>query len=304
MLLERAYQGESDKDQMLELTRQSLDENVHVVDMPYRLCSWAFDEPENIHLWFDENQKLTAWAALQTPFWTMDYVMRSYDSLLHNKILKWADERAKMIINTPHGRPAWYITIFEDQKIRVDDLETAGFACQSNVGDNSWSQVFMKYAGERPPSGITPPAGFIVRSLAGENEVDGYVEAHQSAFQSRNMTVEWRSRTLKHPAYKPDLDIVVESPDKKIAAFCICWFDEVSKNGQIEPLGRHKDFRGLGLGRVALLEGLRRLHDLGAKNIYVETDNFRDNAFKTYESAGFKVVRNILVYRKDYEQSA
>jgi ribosomal protein S18 acetylase RimI-like enzyme len=70
--------------------------------------------------------------------------------------------------------------------------------------------------------------------------------------------------------------------------------------GQIEPLGSHKDFRRYGLGRAALSEGLRRLQSLGVQKILVETDNYRNAAFKLYESFGFETKQDVHVYRKDY----
>ena len=66
-------------------------------------------------------------------------------------------------------------------------------------------------------------------------------------------------------------------------------------------MGVHADFRKLGLGRVILSEGLQRLNARGAQHIYVQTDNYRDAAFKLYESTGFYVLHDILMYRKDYE---
>ena len=71
--------------------------------------------------------------------------------------------------------------------------------------------------------------------------------------------------------------------------------------GHVEPLGSHKDFRQYGLGRVALSEGLRRLQSLGVQDIFVETDNYRDTAFRLYESFDFQTIQDVHVYRKDYE---
>jgi ribosomal protein S18 acetylase RimI-like enzyme len=61
-----------------------------------------------------------------------------------------------------------------------------------------------------------------------------------------------------------------------------------------------KAYRKLGLGRCLLLEGLSRLQECGAKAMYVETDNYRDEAFMLYESVGYQVLEDVLVYRKDY----
>ena len=273
-ITQRPFSTEQDKYLMSALACQFAENNLHVIDLTYRLSSWAFDNPENISLWFDESQQLVAWAALQTPFWTIDYVCHpEQESHLHQEILSWADQRAQATHNTPYARPAWFVMVFSGQNNRIRDLENAGFKCQSDVGDDSWSKILMRRSSQTPVKIYEPRSGFKVRPLAGEKEVQNYVELHQSVFESKNMTVGWRTRTLQHPDYRPDLDIVVESPDGRLVAFCICWFNKNSLDGHVEPLGSHKDFRQYGLGRVALSEGLRRLQSLGAQNIFVETDN-------------------------------
>jgi ribosomal protein S18 acetylase RimI-like enzyme len=299
---QRPYSNEQDKYLMSALARQFAEKNLHVTDLPYRFSSWAFDDSENVSLWFDQNQLLIAWAVLQTPFWTIDYVCHpKYESHLHQEILIWANQRAQVTLHTPYERPAWFAMVFSGQTDRIHDLENAGFKCQSDVGDDSWSKVLMCRSSQTPVKVYEPRSGFIVRPLAGEKEVQNYVELHQSVFESKNMTIDWRVRTLQHPDYNPDLDIVVESPDGRLVAFCICWFNENSREGHVEPLGSHKDFRQYALGRVALSEGLRRLQLLGVQNIYVETDNYRNTAFRLYESFGFQTIQDVLVYRKDYE---
>jgi mycothiol synthase len=301
-ITQRPFSVEQDKYRMADLARQFPENNLHVIDLPYRLSSWAFDHPENIGLWFDENQQLIAWAALQTPFWTIDYACHpDMEVFLHPKILSWADQRVPATLGTASGHPAWFCMVFTGQVNRIHDLENAGFKCQSDVGDDSWSKVLMRRSSQSPVTVYQPRPGFTVRPLAGMEEVASYVELHQSVFESKNMTVEWRTRVLQHPDYRPDLDLVVESPDGRLVAFCICWFDENSRSGHVEPLGSHKDFRAYALGRVALSEGLHRLQLLGAQNIFVETDNYRNTAFRLYESFDFQVIQNVLVYRKDYE---
>ena len=294
--------NEADKYQMHALANRYPSGCLHVTDLPYRLSSWALDDPDNVGLWFDDNRQLVAWAVLQTPFWEIDYVCHpDVEMDLHPEILTWADRRALALTDTPYGHPSWYINVFPGQVERIRDLEKAGFKSQANVGEDSLSKVLLKRSNQTPVRIYQPPTGFVVRQLAGENELDRYVELHRSVFETKNMTVEWRRRTLNHPAYKPELDIVVESPDGRLVAFCICWISENCLDGRVEPLGCHKDFRRYALGRVALSEGLHRLQTLGAKNIYVETDRFRNTALHLYESFDFQVIQEVLVYRKDYK---
>lgn len=303
-ITERTFAGDADLQAMAELVRQFPDENIHVVDLPYRLCSWSFDYPENIRLWTDEDGQLLAWAVLQIPFWKIDYAYNpEFQNTLHPQILKWADEQAGKIVGTPSGHPAWFVAVLPGQTDRIHDLEKAGFASQEKVGEDSWTQVSMKHS-MQIPNEVHLADGFHIRSLHGASEVNAYVKLHRSVFESKNMTVEWRNRTLQRPEYVPDLDLVAVAPNGQLAAFCVCWLAKGPNGdlrGQIEPLGVDAGYRRLGLGQAILSEGLRRLQSKGAGQIYVQTDHYRNAAFKLYESSGFRVIQDILMYRKDYE---
>lgn len=304
-ITQRAYQGHHDHHLMMALAHTDPSANLHVTDLPYRLSSWAFDHAENIGLWVNEADQLVAWAVLQTPFWAIDYALRSdAPAQLHQHLLQWVDQRAQAVHGTASARPTWFINVFRDQHQRMADLEAAGWACQADVGDDSWSKVFMaRSLASTLPQTAAPP-GFTIRPLAGPSEVEAYVALHRAVFESESMTAAWRHRTLQHAAYEPTLDLVAVTPDGQLAAFCICWFDPQGPMGracgQIEPLGVHAAFRGQGLGRTMLIEGLQRLRQHGAQNAVVETDDYRDAAFALYEAVGFQVTRNVLVYRKDY----
>jgi len=301
---QRPFSSEADKQEMMALVRAFPDNHLHVGDLPYRFSSWAFDDPENVGLWVNAEGRLVGWTVMQTPFWTIDYAYHpEVGKNLPQQVFAWVDERARQALNTPYGHSCWFVNVFAGQTEQRHDLEEAGFASQADVGENSWSKVLMRRSAHAPLTTYAPRSGCIVRSLAGESEAEAYVELHRSVFESKNMTVEWRRRTLQRPDYLPDLDVVVVAPDGRLVAFCICWLDKNSgptPSGRIEPLGCHADFRRYALGRVALTEGLRRLHAHGAENIYVETDSFRNTAFALYESVGFEVIQDVLVYRKDY----
>lgn len=299
---QRTLSGPADLREMAALARAFPADTLHVVDLPYRLSSWALDRPETTGLWFDAGGRLLAWAVMQTPFWTVDYAIhtRARDAL--RQILAWADERAGWLRETAYGHPQWYVNVFADQAERIHKLEEAGYTSQAHVGEDSWSKVSMRRSARLPVADHPLPAGFAIRPLEGENEVEAYVHLHRSVFQSTAMTPEWRTRTLHRPEYLADLDLVAVARDGRLAAFCICWLDTVSGDpcGQVEPLGVHQDWRGLGLGQALLSAGLRQLQLRGARQMVVETDRYRNAALGLYRSAGFRVRREVLVFRKDY----
>jgi mycothiol synthase len=304
----RAFSSENDFRAMEVLARATRADNLHVMDLPYRLSAGTLDDRENICLWFDEIGRLLAWAILEIPHGSLDWVcLPEIESDLLPQILYWADKRSQEqpeIIphGTPEDGPCWFANIFSNQAERIRILETAGFACQGDVGEYSWSKVFMQRPAGLPVKDFRIPEGFVVRPLAGQSEAEAYVQLHRETFTSNAMNIAWRKRLLQHPAYISDLDLVVAAPDGRLGAFCICWLDSQGSEtiGQIEPLGCHPDFRHYALGRLALAEGLRRLQAHGAGQIFVETDNWRNTAFQLYESLGFQVIKDVLVFRKDY----
>lgn len=308
MILSNTYTQSSglnaDLRQMAALAQAHPESHLHTADQPYRLSSWGLDDPQNTRLWHDPNGRLAGWAVLQAPFWAIDFACRpEAEKSLFPDMLAWADRRAEQICNTPSGHPIWYVNVFARQGGLIQMLEAAGFADQADIGEDSWSKVLLQRPAQEPVKSFRIPAGFTVRSLNGASEVEAYVALHQEVFGTKNMTVEWRKRTLLHPDYVPGLDLVVEAPDGKLAAFCIGWLARLPgcpPVGQIEPLGCHQDFRRFALGRIALAEVLRRLAACGAESIRVETDNYRNTALALYESLGFCVIQEVLVFRKDY----
>jgi ribosomal protein S18 acetylase RimI-like enzyme len=304
-LTTRAVRDERDKARMVALARVQPADNLRLVDLPYRLSSWAFDEPENTRLWETADGDLLAWAVLQTPFWTIDYAYHpAAPPGVHTDILAWADARACAVLDTPYGRPAWFVHVFDWQRQRQRELEAHGFASQANVGQGSWTKVLFQRDVAVPLAYRPLPPGFTLRPLRGVEEVAAYVALHRAAFESENMTVAWRERTLRHPDYRPDLDLVVADSAGELAAFCICWFAPVGvtgrPSGQLEPLGVRADLRREGLARALAAEGLCRLARHGAEHVFVETDGYRDAAFALYEAVGFRVIQDVLVYRQDH----
>jgi hypothetical protein len=76
ILSQRSLNDDADRLLMADLAAPYPADNLRRLDLPYRLSSWALDDPDNARLWFDDRGALAGWAALQTPFWTLDYALR------------------------------------------------------------------------------------------------------------------------------------------------------------------------------------------------------------------------------------
>jgi len=296
----RPFRGGADLASMTALATTSPEDNLHVADLPYRLASWALDDPRNVALWVDGGGRLVAWAALQFPFSAVDIVARpDVEALLVPEALEWVDDQSRAARGTPRQKASWYVHVFADQAKRLRLLEDAGYVSQADVGEDSWSRVLLRRTGPVPaPAPLEP--GFAVRPLAGKAEVDAYAELQRVVFGTKNMTAEWRARTLDAAHHVAEADLVVVAPDGRLAGFCIGWLlSGEHPVGQIEPLGVLWDYRELGLGAALLTECVRRLMVRSAATVLAETDTYRTPALGLYESVGFEPIRDVLVYRKN-----
>lgn len=62
-----------------------------------------------------------------------------------------------------------------------------------------------------------------------------------------------------------DLKVAVVSPEGNFVSYCGMWYDLEGGFALVEPVATDPDFRKLGLGKAAVLEGIRRVGLLGSK---------------------------------------
>jgi len=62
------------------------------------------------------------------------------------------------------------------------------------------------------------------------------------------------------------------------------WYEPTNRYAYVEPVATDPDYRRMGLGKAAVLEGIRRCVGLGAMVAYVGSDQ------EFYKSMGFKVI--------------
>ena len=71
-----------------------------------------------------------------------------------------------------------------------------------------------------------------------------------------------------------------------------------AKKGRIHMLGVDPDYRGSGLGRIALMEGIRQLKSKGVQIVELTTDSMNQPAYDLYQSVGFEHSSTILWFEK------
>jgi len=69
--------------------------------------------------------------------------------------------------------------------------------------------------------------------------------------------LESRRRMFDTPKARRDLKIAVAAPDGEFAAFCGMFYEPEKRFAYVEPVATDPKYRRLGLGRAAVLEGIR-----------------------------------------------
>ena len=132
--------------------------------------------------------------------------------------------------------------------------------------------------------------GFRLTSLADEcdwakvNRVLWRGFNHEGEPPAGEEDIEGRRRMFDTPKARRDLKIAVAAPNGDFVAFCGMFYETMNRFAYVEPVATDPDYLRMGLGKAAVLEGIRRCGALGATVAYVGND------LPIYRAIGFKKV--------------
>jgi predicted N-acetyltransferase YhbS len=151
----------------------------------------------------------------------------------------------------------------------------------------------------RPFPRIEVPDGFRLKSLADENN---YEKIHRVLWRGFNHPGEPpeegiadRIKMQSTPNFRQELTIVAEEPGRNFVAFSGTWYVAKNKMAYVEPVATDPDYRRMGLGKAAVLEGIRRCGELGATVAYVGSD------LPFYMAIGFRKLFDCNCWRKQLD---
>src|SRR4051812_24538116 len=174
---------------MIGLVQAHSERQAHTIDLPYRLSSWAFDDPANVRLWQASDGSLMGWAAVQIPSQMLDLAIRPEQAGtgLRAEMLAWGLGRAQDVV-TARGR---------DLRLYVacpDDDGLASLVVQHGFELARWGTVNLVRHLDTALAPVTAPEGFGLRSSHGRGEAAEHAALHRAAFGSDAMTEGWRAR--------------------------------------------------------------------------------------------------------------
>jgi ribosomal protein S18 acetylase RimI-like enzyme len=248
----------------------------HVGDIAWGLRQHEGREDEwKIRLWVEAGRTV-AWSWLKQD--GRDWLEHD----VHPSHLHLLDE----ILSEPAARVAF---AYEDDVERREALAGHGF---TQPGEAMHYLVRdLREAPEPPPL----PDGFSYRTVA-EDDVSERVSVHREVWAPSHVTESSFAQVRAQWPYRESLDCVVEAPDGRFAAYCLCWPDDENAVGEFEPVGVRPEFRRRGLGTAVCTFALRRLHEEGGRQaiVYCATEE----ACALYASFGFRIHATLVEYRR------
>jgi predicted N-acetyltransferase YhbS len=167
----------------------------------------------------------------------------------------------------------------------------------------NWSRPLAKFVIPDPFPPIQLAEGYRLISLADECD---WAKVHRVMWRGFNNEgeppagqdeLDSRRKMFDTPTARRDLKIVARASNGEFASFCGMFHEPVNRYAYVEPVATDPTYRRLGLGRAAVLEGIRRCGELGAGVAYVGSDQ------EFYLSFGFRVIRTDECWVKYFDQT-
>jgi mycothiol synthase len=170
--------------------------------------------------------------------------------------------------------------------MRENILRARGYVQGNGLKEHQWRRNLTT-----PLPDVVVPEGYSVRAIGviGGDEWPQRSWASWLAFHpdepddAYDPDWRWNLNWSHAPLYRRDLDIVAISPDGKVVAYCILWYDDATRTALFDPVAVIPDHQRRGICRAIVTEAMRRAKEMGAALATVS--GFEPGANALYSSA-------------------
>lgn len=243
--------------------------------------AWNSDWEKQVRLWETDDKKVVG---AVFPEGKSDAQLQLHPDFRHieEEMLVWAE--ANLGKRNDGGRRQLSIYVFEYDAPRRLLLEKRGYEKQTSGG----VMRRLRFGPKQFPT-VSLANGYTLRTTDPADPTDcrQIADLLNVAFgRDFHTAAEYHNFTTKAPCFRADLDLVAVAPDGLFAAYVGVPYNETHNYGIFEPVCTHPDHLRKGLARTLMLEGLHRLQEMGASDVYVGTGD-QVAANKLYDALGF-----------------
>jgi len=252
--------------------------------------------PQYLHkigIWEDQGQ-IVAVAHYETDLGEAFFQFRSGYEHLRTDMLNYAE--SNLLKSEKEDGSRWLHAFVND----LDKSFTALVQARGYVHIPEEDRPMARFTIKKRFPRFSLPAGFSLVSLAEEPD---WAKVHRVMWRGFNhpgepdmspAELESRRTMFDTVTARRDLKIAVAAPNGAFVSFCGMFYQPEGKYGYVEPVATDPDYRRMGLGKAAVLEGIRRCAVLGASYAYVGSDQ------PFYLALGFNVIYISQCWKKDF----
>lgn len=184
-----------------------------------------------------------------------------------------------------------YVNEFDEEFKEI--LKSRGFK-----NEEKYNEYMSMYEIRDSVLRIALPEGFKLQNLEDENDLNKVDRVLWKGFNHEGEPdgdISGRKLMQSAPNFRKDLNIVVVEPEGNYVSYCGMWYDNVNKIAYVEPVATDPDYRKMGLGKAAVLEGIRRCKALGATKVYVVSNK------QFYLNIGFEIAYKMEAWIKYFD---
>ncbi len=163
--------------------------------------------------------------------------------------------------------------------IRDTDVEFQNIAASLGfiaTGGKESDSVFYL---DRTATDYTLPEGFRITSMQDTYDLYQYYRVLWKGFNHElngegeftfpSEKEKMAESEMRRPNVDLSLKVAVAAPNGNFVSYCGMWYDPEAGFAVIEPVATDPDYRKMGLGKAAVLEGIKRVGKLGAEKALV-----------------------------------
>lgn len=254
-----------------------------------------FFEYAHTHPFFNhkETHRMGLWEKQKNIVGLVCYEMEIGESFLVSKkgyehlwveMLSYAE---KELVKTKDGKNILDVWVINNESAKIKLLK-------QNDYQKIHSEPVTIYPYEKGFNIKKLPTGFSLLSLEDENNI---TKIHNCLWQgfdhgsNPDDDLDCRLLMQSGPNFDKSLTTIIKAPNGDYACYAGMWYSEINKYAYLEPLATVPKYRGLGLARIALTEGMKKTKRLGAKYCFGGVIDF-------YEKIGFEKVASRELWRR------
>ncbi len=252
--------------------------------LPTRFENSHLDRIEDTRIWEEDGAPGRVMAVAIRESRTNYFIhIRPGNPSLLDEVIRWIEDHSASKKQDPAEEQRTHIISLKGDKERETALRKRGFQRSKAYG------ILRVRDLEAPIPDASTPEGFQIRSVRGREDFEKLAANIRIVFgHGEWFTADTLEGIARGSFYIRDLDLVAEAPDGSIASFCTFRVDPVSRATELEPMATHPDYRGLGLAKALISEGMRRLKDHDPLLLYIDGAADNPAANSLYEATGFE----------------